>query len=149
MFHSSRFVRAHAAAEPKETFLRLAVAVDAQELAFETCVLGRVRSGYRVFRLRSALGTRIELCLLFVKITLGTEANRFNRGRWSYGSEAEESRLMGRRSRQTMHRESSWRMDSRVSTSGRQSCPQPSRRGSVSCPQPPDTTGHARASLEQ
>ena len=38
----------------------------------ETAVLGRLRSGYRVLRLRDPpTGTRVELCTLFVRITRG------------------------------------------------------------------------------
>eukprot|EP00966_Prymnesium_polylepis_P208216 4823048-Prymnesium_polylepis.1 len=55
-------------AEPHATFLRVAVGDGWQEVvAFETAVLGRLRLGYRVFLMRSVLGTRIELCYLFVK----------------------------------------------------------------------------------
>ena len=43
-----------------------------KQVAFETCVLGRLRSGYRVLRMRdSSLGTRIELCVVLVRITTG------------------------------------------------------------------------------
>ena len=64
------------AAEPHATILRVSV-VDSngQELAFETAVLGRLRHGYRVLQLRGMLGTRIELCYLFVKISFGSEPN--------------------------------------------------------------------------
>ena len=40
-------------------------------------MLGRLRRGYRVFRLRSMLGTRIELCHLFVKVSFGSEDNKW------------------------------------------------------------------------
>ena len=63
------------AAEPHATFLRVAVRHGWEEVAFETCVLGRLRPGFRVFRLRSTLGTRIELCTLFVKISFGRVDN--------------------------------------------------------------------------
>jgi len=63
------------AAEPHSTFFRVGVSDDGQEVAFETAVLGRFRLGYRVFQLRSSLGTRIELCYLFVQIAFGTEPN--------------------------------------------------------------------------
>ena len=78
------FVRTHSlafeciictTAEPNETLLRIAVAVGSQEIAYETCVLAGLRRGYRVFRLRSALGTRIELCYVFVKISFSLETN--------------------------------------------------------------------------
>jgi len=64
------------AAEPHATFLRVAV-FDGRygEVAFETAVLGRLRGGHRVIRLRDVLGTRIELCYLFVKISFGMEPN--------------------------------------------------------------------------
>ena len=66
-----------AAAEPHATFLRVAV-TDADscglEVAYETVVLGRLRSGYRVLQLRSSsFGTRIELCVLFLHIRFRTE----------------------------------------------------------------------------
>ena len=46
-----------------------------RDAAFETAVLGRLRRGYRVFHLRALLGTRIELCYLFVRISFGSETN--------------------------------------------------------------------------
>ena len=59
------------AAEPHATFLKVSVTDgDAQEaVAQEAVVLGRLRGGYRVLQLRSLLGTRIELCYLFVCIS--------------------------------------------------------------------------------
>ena len=66
------------AAEPHETFLRVAVEdEDDDEVAFETAVLGRLRPGYRVLQLRSRLGTRIELCYLFVRISRGEEDHQW------------------------------------------------------------------------
>ena len=69
-----------AAAEPHATFLRVAV-TDAgsggTEVAYETAVLGRLRSGYRVLQLRSSFGTRIELCYLLVQIRLRMERSLF------------------------------------------------------------------------
>ena len=65
------------AAEPDATFLRLAVFSGEDEVAYETAVLGRLRPGYRVFQLRSELGTRIELCYLLVKISFGSEPNQW------------------------------------------------------------------------
>jgi len=66
------------AAEPHATFLRISVTDGAQqEVAYETVVLGRLRHGYRIFQLRSQLGTRIELCYLFVRVTFGSESNNF------------------------------------------------------------------------
>ena len=73
------------AAEPHATFLRLAVLDGEDELAYETAVLGRLRRGYRVFQLRSDLGTRIELCYLLVKISFGSEPNQ-----WPTASQLEE-----------------------------------------------------------
>jgi len=63
------------AAQPYATFVRVSVTDRGQETAYETAVLGRLRRGYRVFHMRSLLGTRIELCYLFVKISFGTERN--------------------------------------------------------------------------
>jgi len=64
------------AAEPHTTFLRVSVVDGRQgEVAFETCVLGRLRGGYRILKLRSMLGTRIELACLFVRISFGVESN--------------------------------------------------------------------------
>jgi len=63
------------AAEPHATFLRVSVSDRGQSVGFETVVLGRLRCGYRVFQLRSASGTRIELCFLFVHISFGSEQN--------------------------------------------------------------------------
>ena len=57
------------AAEPHATFLRVSVSDGGEEVAYETAVLGRLREGYRVFRLRDpSLGTRISLCYLLVHI---------------------------------------------------------------------------------
>jgi len=71
------------AAEPQQTFVRVSIIDNAggsaKEVAYETAVLGRLRRGYRVFRLRSALGSRIELCCLLVKISFGTEACEWTR----------------------------------------------------------------------
>eukprot|EP00966_Prymnesium_polylepis_P334138 7389537-Prymnesium_polylepis.1 len=61
------------AAEPHSTFIRIVVAIGGQEVAFETAVLGRLRHGYRVLRLRGMSGTRIEICHLFVRIRHGGE----------------------------------------------------------------------------
>ena len=63
------------AAEPDAVFLHVSVTDGDREVAFETAVLGRLRHGYRVLQLRSMLGTRIELCYLFVKVSFGTEHN--------------------------------------------------------------------------
>ena len=65
------------ASEANETFLRV-VALDGKEaVAYETAVLGRLRRGYRVFQMRSKLGTRIEQCYLLVKISFGSEPNHW------------------------------------------------------------------------
>ena len=63
------------AAEPHAVFLRVGVSDAEQEVAYMTVVLGRLRRGYRVLPLRSPLGTQIEICVLFVKISFGTEDN--------------------------------------------------------------------------
>ena len=64
------------AAEPHATFLRIGITDGRQgEVAYETAVLGRLRRGYRVLQLRSVLGTRIELCYLFIKIRFGSDPN--------------------------------------------------------------------------
>ena len=65
------------AAEPHATFLKVSVLDGGQEVAYETAVLGRLRRGYRVLQLRGMLGTRIELCYLFVKISFGEERNEW------------------------------------------------------------------------
>ena len=57
------------AAEPHATFLHVGVANQGHKVAYETAVLGRLQSGYRVFALRGRLGTRIELACLFVHIS--------------------------------------------------------------------------------
>jgi hypothetical protein len=62
------------ATEPFATFVRVAVLDQDREVAYATAVLGRLRKGYRVLLLRSPLGTRIELCYLFVRITFGSAA---------------------------------------------------------------------------
>jgi len=66
------------AAEPHATFLRIAVATEGdggQEVCYETLVLGRLRKGHRIFLMRGMLGTRIELCYLFVHIGFSSEPN--------------------------------------------------------------------------
>jgi len=63
------------AAEPHATFLRVSIADGGQEVAYESAVLGRLRSGYRILHLRSTFGTRIELCCLFVKISISSTLN--------------------------------------------------------------------------
>jgi len=65
------------AAEPHTTFLRIGVIDGEQEVAYEMAVVGRLRRGYRVFRMRSTLCTRIELCFLLVWVGVGTESNTF------------------------------------------------------------------------
>ena len=57
-----------AAAQPHATFLRISVSDDGDEVAYDSLVLGRLRRGYRIFKLRSLLGTRIELAYLLVRI---------------------------------------------------------------------------------
>jgi len=63
------------AAEPHATIFRIGVIDGGREVAYETAVLGRLRCGYRVFQLRSPLGTRIELCYLLVHVYFGIELN--------------------------------------------------------------------------
>jgi len=63
------------AAEPHATFLRFGVCDGGHEVAYETAVLGRLRQGFRVLQMRGILGTRIELCFLFVRIDVGSEYN--------------------------------------------------------------------------
>jgi len=66
------------AAEPLATFIRVGVADGRREVAYETAVLGRLRHGYRVVQMRSAvLGTRIELCCLFVNVKFGMQRSVF------------------------------------------------------------------------
>lgn len=65
------------AAEPDATFMRIGVSDGDQEVVYETAVLGRLRRGYRVFRMRNAFGTRVELCYLLVHIEFGKEANNW------------------------------------------------------------------------
>ena len=45
------------ASEPSYTVLRISVWERGQEVAFETCVLGALRRGYRCLEMRSRLGT--------------------------------------------------------------------------------------------
>jgi len=61
------------ATDPHATFLKVAVTDGGHEVAYETAVQGRLRSGYRVMRLRSSLGTRIELACLLLRISTGSE----------------------------------------------------------------------------
>lgn len=66
------------AAEPLAVFVRVSLVDAGQEIAYESAVLGRLRGGCRVFQLRSVLGTRIELCILFVRVSFGSETNLFS-----------------------------------------------------------------------
>jgi len=64
------------AAEPHATFIRVSITDGNTEVAYETAVLGRLKCGYRVFRLRgAALGARIELAFVFVRISSGCVKN--------------------------------------------------------------------------
>ena len=67
------------AQEPTTTVLRVAILEGDKDVAYETCLLSSLRPGYRVLHLRSLLGTRIEACVLFVRISHGVEPNRFMR----------------------------------------------------------------------
>ena len=69
------------AAEPDTTFVHFCVVDDTQEVAFETAVLGRLRPGYRAIRLRSVLGTRIELACVLVRIRFDVEMKYAHRDR--------------------------------------------------------------------
>jgi len=69
------------AAEPHTTFLRFAVTDGDEVVAYETAVLAKLRTGYRIVQLRSLLGTRIEIAYLFVKIALVDEPNMFSTAR--------------------------------------------------------------------
>jgi hypothetical protein len=66
------------AAEPDATFLRVGVTDGRDEVAFVTAVLQRLRRGYRVLLMRSLLGTRIELCYLFVRTSFGSIHNEWS-----------------------------------------------------------------------
>jgi len=90
------------AAEPHTTFLRIFVSDGGQQVAFESAVLGRLRHGYRVFQLRSLLGTRIELCHLFVKISVGDEPNL-----WSNPRQIRLQSILKRNETQEMREENS------------------------------------------
>jgi hypothetical protein len=65
------------AAEPYTSILRVSVTDRGYESAYDSCVLGRLRCGYRIFQLRGwDSGTRIELCYLLVHIKLEVELGR-------------------------------------------------------------------------
>jgi len=64
------------AAEKQQTVLRVAVVDDDEEdVAYETCVLGVLRQGYRVLHMRSAQGTRIRNCYLLCHVSFTTQVN--------------------------------------------------------------------------
>ena len=69
---------------PRETVVRVAVHDKGDKgdknVAYETCMLSTLRPGYRVFHLRSPLGTRLEACFLFVHISTGVEPNSWVSG---------------------------------------------------------------------
>ena len=69
------------AAEPETTIVRVSVTDHGQEVAYETAILSRLRNGYRVLQLRGLLGTRIELCLLLIRVTVGSHRNLWNSSR--------------------------------------------------------------------
>ena len=58
--------------------LRVGITDVRHEVAFETVVLQRLRRGYRVLLMRTLLGTRIELCYLFVLISFGSIRNEWS-----------------------------------------------------------------------
>ena len=76
-------------AERDEALLRVSVFEGKQEVAYESAVVGRLRGGYRVMQMRSSLGTRIELCYLFVRITWADERNQWATTREVRSHEAE------------------------------------------------------------
>ena len=61
------------AAEPNATILYVSVSDCGREVAYETAVLGKLWRGWHILNLRSLHGTRIELCFMFVRISLGSE----------------------------------------------------------------------------
>jgi len=63
------------AAEPNSTFLRIRVTDGGSDVAYESLVLGRLRPGYRVVQMRGLLGTRIECCFLFVRVSFDEVPN--------------------------------------------------------------------------
>jgi hypothetical protein len=82
------------AAEPYATLLRVACNDLGQEVAFETIVLGKLQHGYRVLQMRSMLGTRIELCYLFVHVNIGSpQQNRWPTPRQVRGPAVDPSSL--------------------------------------------------------
>lgn len=62
-------------AEPDCTMLRVSVLDGGSEVGYAVSVVNDLLAGYRVFQMRSLLGTRIELCYLLVWISPGAEAN--------------------------------------------------------------------------
>jgi len=63
------------AAEPHASFLHVTMADGGCDVAYTSCVLGRLRRGYRILQLRSVLGTRIELSYVLVRIQFGNHIN--------------------------------------------------------------------------
>ena len=59
------------AAEPLETLLKVAVVDGESEVAYETCVLGVLRPGYRCFQMRSTHGTRCAAVVFQIPRLLG------------------------------------------------------------------------------
>jgi len=94
------------AAEPHTTFLRVGVADNGSEVAYEIAILGRLRRGYRVLQLRGPRGTRIELCCLFVRVMSGDEPHL-----WPTPSQLRLERLMAQaRMQRTMAPDSTGRL---------------------------------------
>ena len=48
---------------------------DEEEVAYETCMLGVLRQGYRVLHMCSAQGTRIRNCYLLCHVSFTTQVN--------------------------------------------------------------------------
>ena len=60
--------------------MRVRVSSGAEESSPTSQPTGTLRPGYRVFHLRSPLGTRLEACFLFVHISAGVEPNSWVSG---------------------------------------------------------------------
>ena len=105
-----------AAAEPLATFLRVMVVEDGQELAYTTAVLGRLRRGYRVFQLRSMLGTRIELAYILVRITFDSEPNLWISARQQSSHRLAQDRLLNEQRKRIEELQAALASKRRVST---------------------------------
>ena len=103
------------ASHPMQTLLRVLIRDQGQDVAYETAVLGALRSGYRSFQLRRCgTGTRISLCSLLLHIqfvgpaVLERDRSEQMRPYMAAHSAAQRLQEMFRRRKQKSRRRNGW-----------------------------------------